>query len=118
MVDITHVLAEKYRGMEWSLNGDPANEAEFTEGFKIHKANGVEEPTWSVIQTELVKMKAAGLWVDLRMQRDLLLHETDWTQVPDAPSDGKTAWAGYRQALRDLPANTSDPANPTWPVKP
>ena len=24
----------------------------------------------------------------------------------------------YRQALRDLPANTSDPANPTWPTKP
>ena len=30
----------------------------------------------------------------------------------------KTPWATYRQALRDLPANTSDPANPTWPTKP
>ena len=28
------------------------------------------------------------------------------------------AWKTYRQALRDLPSNTSDPANPTWPTKP
>ena len=28
------------------------------------------------------------------------------------------AWKTYRQALRDLPANTSDPSNPTWPTKP
>ena len=28
------------------------------------------------------------------------------------------AWKTYRQALRDLPANTKDPANPTWPTKP
>ena len=27
-------------------------------------------------------------------------------------------WKTYRQSLRDLPANTSDPANPTWPTKP
>jgi len=29
-----------------------------------------------------------------------------------------TEMAAYRQALRDLPANTTDPANPVWPVKP
>ena len=28
------------------------------------------------------------------------------------------AWKTYRQQLRDLPANTSDPTNPTWPTKP
>ena len=45
---------------------------------------------------------------------------TDWTQLPDAPlTDAKKAeWVTYRQALRDLPANTSDPANPTYPTKP
>jgi len=30
----------------------------------------------------------------------------------------QTQWATYRQALRDLPATTDDPANPTWPVAP
>ena len=53
----------------------------------------------------------------LRSQRDELLAQSDWTQVADAPVDA-AAWATYRQALRDLPANTTDPANPTWPTKP
>ena len=57
MADVSSVLTEKYKGMEWSLNGSPANEAEFKAGFTIHKANGVEEPTWSAIQTELKKMQ-------------------------------------------------------------
>ena len=46
MPDVTSVLSEKYKGMEWSLNGSPTNEAEFKAGFTIHKDNGVEEPTW------------------------------------------------------------------------
>ena len=33
-------------------------------------------------------------------------------------SDKKAEWATYRQTLRDLPANTADPSNPTWPTKP
>jgi len=53
----------------------------------------------------------------LRSQRDELLAQSDWTQVADAPVDA-AAWATYRQALRDLPANTVDPRNPTWPTKP
>ena len=59
MPDVTSVLSEKYKGMEWSLNGSPTTEAEFTAGFTIHKANGVAEPTWLAIQTELTKMQTA-----------------------------------------------------------
>lgn len=39
----------------------------------------------------------------VRAQRDRLLSDSDWTQVLDAPVD-RTAWAAYRQALRDLPS--------------
>ena len=69
MVDITHVLSEKYKGMEWSLNGSPTNEAEFKAGFTIHEANGAEEPTWSDIQTELTKMQAAYDALDYSRKR-------------------------------------------------
>lgn len=56
-------------------------------------------------------------WVDLRNRRDGLLVASDWTQIADAPltEDQKTDWVIYRQALRDLPANTTDPFNPVWP---
>lgn len=61
--------------------------------------------------------KNIDLYEGLRQQRDLLLQKSDWTQVSDAPVN-QGAWATYRQALRDLPSNTSDPANPVWPVQP
>lgn len=54
---------------------------------------------------------------ELRAERNLKLSTSDWTQVADAPVN-QQAWATYRQALRDLPANTTDPANPIWPSKP
>ena len=49
--------------------------------------------------------------------RKKLLYASDWTQVPDAPVDA-SAWAVYRQELRDLPSNTTDPRYPFWPVPP
>jgi hypothetical protein len=54
---------------------------------------------------------------DLRVERNQKLIESDWTQVDDSPVD-KAAWATYRQALRDLPANTPDINNVTWPTEP
>jgi hypothetical protein len=44
----------------------------------------------------------------MRYQRDRLLAESDWAMHSDAPTD-KTAWATYRQALRDFPS-TWEPA--------
>ena len=53
---------------------------------------------------------------NLRARRNALLAETDVYALADRTlSDEMRA---YRQALRDLPANTSDPLNPTWPTKP
>ena len=46
--------------------------------------------------------------LNARADRDMLLTASDWRVVTDAPWD-TTAWAAYRQALRDLPAN------PDWP---
>ena len=40
----------------------------------------------------------------MRLHRDRLLKESDWTQLPDAPVD-QQAWATYRQTLRDFPAS-------------
>jgi hypothetical protein len=52
----------------------------------------------------------------VRLWRDDELASTDWTQVADAPVDA-SAWAAYRQALRDLP-DTIDIANPVLPNPP
>ena len=53
---------------------------------------------------------------DLRAKRNRLLAETDWWASSDRTMTAEQT--AYRQALRDLPSNTTDPANPTWPTKP
>ena len=58
----------------------------------------------------------AAKWTRIRSQRDQLLALSDYTQVADAPGN-TSAWATYRQALRDVPSQ-SDVDNITWPTEP
>jgi hypothetical protein len=60
------------------------------------------------------------MYDDIRRERNARLAACDWTQFPDVSlsPEKKEAWNTYRQALRDLPANTPDPENVTWPVPP
>jgi hypothetical protein len=55
-----------------------------------------------------------------RRKRKFLLFSADWTQLVDAPlSDAqRTAWAEYRQALRDVPDQVGFPDQIVWPVIP
>jgi len=57
-----------------------------------------------------------------RTTRDKLLADTDWTQMNDSPlsNEDKTAWATYRQELRDLSDLDAWPnlADEDWPVEP
>ena len=47
-----------------------------------------------------------------RMQRNMLLAQSDWTQMPDSAlsDDDKASWAAYRTLLRDLPTTSA------WPM--
>ena len=57
----------------------------------------------------------------LRRKRNFLIKDSDVYSLPDYPHptpEVRQAWLDYRQALRDLPANTEDPANPVWPTPP
>jgi len=69
---------------------------------------------------EVSAFQAASLrdaWERLRTERNRLLAESDWTVLSDSPTS-TAAWKVYRQALRDLPANTTDPFNVDWPTPP
>lgn len=54
-------------------------------------------------------------FAELRRERDRKLDATDWWVTRGSITEAQT---NYRQALRDLPGNTADPANPTWPTVP
>jgi len=57
---------------------------------------------------------------ELRNKRNFLLNSSDWVVVKakETSTNISAAWKEYRQALRDLPANTTDPKNVTWPTRP
>ena len=56
-------------------------------------------------------------WEQIKLWRNAELARTDFTQLPDAPTN-KEAWAEYRQALRDLPAQGGLADDAKFPVKP
>ena len=86
--------------------------------WDIVKNGGEAAPTMNEINTKAAQIQSEIPIRHLRKVRDELLSATDWTQNPDVPESTRTKCVSYRQALRDLPATTSDPSNPTWPTKP
>lgn len=54
----------------------------------------------------------------IRSERDSKIAETDWTQGKDIPDNISSKWAVYRQALRDVPAQSGFPWTVQWPTKP
>lgn len=56
-------------------------------------------------------------WQSVRDSRNILLNESDYTQVPDFPGN-KEAWTKYRQLLRDIPQTYNNPEDVVWPEKP
>ena len=90
---------------------------------RYHQVNNERIPFTSEEETAFDAKEKA--WLDgandramkvLREERNRRLAETDFHALSDTTlaDNMKT----YRQTLRDLPANTSDPTNPSWPSKP
>ncbi len=76
---------------------------------------------WVVLSAsqEEIDSRLQSQWISIRAQRNRKLAESDWTQLNDASitAEQKSAWATYRQALRDI-TNQSDPFNISWPTAP
>ena len=62
-------------------------------------------------------MKDAEQAKSVRTSRTEKLKDCDWTQIADSTAD-KAAWATYRQALRDVTAQSGFPWTITWPDAP
>ena len=62
-------------------------------------------------------VEAAKVWTP-PLDLQAVLTESDFSQLSDAPVDS-TAWAVYRQELRDLPETVDSATGQfTWPTKP
>ena len=94
-------------GNSWVHRGAPA-----TDWYKWNW----DTSSW-VVNTDM-------LLSTVRLERDLYLTHTDWTQVSDnqLTDSKKEEWRTYRQSLRDLMANLAadldDPSKVVWPTQP
>ena len=83
--------------------------------------DGWEKPPKEEFEAKLQELIDAQPWEELREERNKRIAQTDYLFTSDYPhttEEVKQAWLDYRQALRDLPANTTDPENPVWPPAP
>ncbi|MDW6004717.1 tail fiber assembly protein [Vibrio mangrovi] len=90
-------------------------------GGRLYVNPSAEQLLADGISLERVNEISKGFkWDEVRLHRDQLISNTDWTQIPDAPlsESQQTAFAAYRQALRDIPQNYTDPDTVVWPQKP
>jgi len=125
VVKSTDGVLDKYQ--DFAVEADAVSHVATYGGFVAPDPGGqtsywvVDESAQTVVndQAQADADVLARSWERLRSERNTLLASSDWTQYTDSPLDeAKTSWATYRQELRDLPASTEDPANPTWPDAP
>ena len=75
------------------------------------------ETTATAQEVAYKAVKDAEQAASVRADRTKRLADSDWTQLSDAPVTG-TAWATYRQALRDITAQAGFPWTIAWPDAP
>jgi hypothetical protein len=76
-----------------------------------------EEATAAEQEAAYKAAKDAEQAKSVRQSRGEKLKDSDWTQIADSTAD-KTAWAAYRQALRDVTGQEGFPWTIEWPVAP
>jgi hypothetical protein len=109
---LTHVLQWRWPGAHYVVS----------QGVIEQWDGPMAQPSDAEVAAAVVEYEDEQIepWAALRLTRTAALAASDWTQIPDSPLDSTegAAWASYRQALRDLPANTVNPTDVVWPPPP
>ena len=91
------------------------------EGFFL--IDSIEDNEFQDELTRMYQNQTVVSKTSVRLARDFLLDETDWSMVSDCPlsADDKALYTTYRQKLRDIPASTEFTTaveNTKFPVSP
>lgn len=123
IVDRTNSLPKSWDNIS---NFDVLDEEKIIEhGWYPHRFVETQKPdgyiydgsTYSIEESEVVEYEKIrektkeeqdseinSVWENIRAQRNILLTESDWTQLPDSPltNQQQIEWQIYRQQLRDV----------------
>ena len=103
-------LERKYPTTVPEFIGECDDDAELIDGFlKVLDEAEVAQEQQAEVDSQAHRV---------RVNRTLRLQASDWTQGKDIANEVSTAWATYRQALRDVPSQEGFPWNVTWPETP
>lgn len=116
MTDIARAIIALNRTAQVSVNADDVGQITWHDG----NPSDITEAQIISKQTELQAAEPIRL---LRVDRNQLLADSDWTGLADSAltSEVSAKWKLYRQKLRDLPAGLNTPAkvkSAKWPAKP
>lgn len=113
---------EQYGAVEVALVEKPVeNHLQSVETLLPEFVNGVLTQKWNVIPAteDEITYRTEEESLEVRAKRNQLLTESDFSQASDFDAGvDKAAWATYRQALRDVPAQAGFPWSVEWPVQP
>lgn len=113
--------------IEWLKTQDLwSDEDQIQYEYSLQKINEKEEER---VKNEQEIQNNRDYWEELRRIRNFILQQSDWTQLSDVQNiitlEEKQKWDLYRQELRDLLENITDPKqilldpkNYQWPTPP
>ena len=114
-------------GAEWNVTDDVYTGIEWLDKNQT-------KPTEEEVNAKISELEKGEPMRLLRQERNKLIAETDWTQLPDTLVNAavdyiplEQAWKDYRQQLRDLPSKSNpkldsfgelDMTSVNWPTPP
>lgn len=90
----------------------------------VRSTEGIWCQTWEIVEMDDAEKTEVDVNVAemTRLERNFRLQDSDWIVIlnTEKGTDIPTAWATYRQALRDITAHANWPhlTEADWPVKP
>lgn len=109
-------------GVEQNANGDWVEKYRTADMFSDYTDEDGVSHTKADQEAAYQAALDAQVATSNRIIRNKYLDDSDWTQMNDSPlsNEDKTAWATYRNELRNLPDDDAWPnlSDEDWPVKP
>lgn len=109
-------------GADVVFEGPQAQPTRYQVAFRdgVEQIDGKWYTKYSVanMDAEAIAATDAAQAKSVREQRNAKLAASDWTQGKDIPDNISSAWATYRQALRDVPSQAGFPWDIQWPTQP
>ena len=120
MLNIAQTLDQQLKAAGIAIVGVSIGDAEDKSTWTVQPSTLQSAAQPTIDAFDIPAEETAWQWYVVRTDRDQLLYGCDWTQIAGAPLDAAdiTAWATYRQALRDVPDDQTDPYNIVWPTPP